>query len=72
MKNNSKNDIVLGSPLTENAKKIEILYENILGETRMLVSQNGKLINVIDGNNADKILNSLISIDISLNEEIQP
>lgn len=60
------NDVALGMPLSNKAVRLEILYDEIFGEKRISVAKNGKIINMIEGNDAEILLHKLTDVEIKL------
>ncbi len=61
------NDVALGMPLSNKAVRLEILYDEVFGEKRVSVAKNGEIINVIEGDEAEKLLHKLTDVEIELN-----
>ena len=69
MKNKKINDLMLGTPLSDKAKRIELLYDEVCGEKRIVVAQDGELLNVLEGKDAEFILSKLTNIEIVLSDD---
>lgn len=69
MKNKKINDLMLGAPLSDKAKRIELLYDEVCGEKRIIVAQDGELLNVLEGKDAEFILSKLTNIEIVLDDD---
>lgn len=69
MKNKKVNDLMLGAPLSDKAKRIELLYDEVCGEKRIIVAQDGELLNVLEGEDAELILSKLTNIEIVLSDD---
>lgn len=69
MKNKKVNDLMLGAPLSDKAKRIELLYDEVCGEKRIIVAEDGELLNVLEGEDAELILSKLTNIEIVLSDD---